>query len=104
MLRGQLLIPAFQVGDVVATMWLLRGGRRRDSAKDKGALAVLLPLVPNLLIALTLKSMLGRRRGYLKLYMPDYSWIATICGSFSLVWSFLRTALVLRALKGPSSR
>lgn len=102
MLPGQLLIPAFQVADVAATMWLLRG--RRENAKEKWALAVLLPLVPNLLIALTLKSMLGRRRGYLKLYMPDYSWIATICGSFSLVWSFLRTALVLRALKGPSSR
>ncbi len=102
-LRGQLLIPAFQAADVVATLWLLRG-RRRAAAKDKWALAVLLPLVPNLLIALTLKSVLGKRRDYLKLYMPDYSLLATICGGFALPWSILRTGLVLRARKGPSSR
>jgi hypothetical protein len=36
--------------------------------------------------------------------MPDYAWIAMACGSFALVWSFLRTGLVLRALrKAPSS-
>jgi len=47
--------------------------------------------------------MLGKRRSYLMFYMPDYSWIAMVCGSFSLVWSFLRTGLVLRALRKASS-
>ena len=61
----------------------------------------MLPLIPNLLIALTLIPMLGERRGYLMLYMPDYSWIAMVCGSFALVWSFLRTGLILGALKKP---
>jgi hypothetical protein len=52
----------------------------------------------NLPVDLSLRPMLGKRRGYLRLYMPDFSWIAMVCGSFSLVWGFLRTALVFRAL------
>jgi hypothetical protein len=55
--------------------------------------------LPNLMIALTLRSVLGKRRGYLRLFMPDYSWIAMVCGSISLLWSVLRTGLVLRTLK-----
>jgi len=38
------------------------------------------------------------------LYMPDYSWLAMICGSFALVWSFLRTGLVLGAIKSSPSQ
>ncbi|MFX1411087.1 MAG: serine hydrolase domain-containing protein [Promethearchaeota archaeon] len=106
MLRGQLLIPALQVADVAATLRLLRRWRlepeRRPSGGRQWGWHVLLPLIPNLLVALTLKPMLGERRGYLRLYMPDYSWLAMICGSFALVWSFLRTGLVLGALRGSS--
>ena len=47
--------------------------------------------------------MLGKTRGYLMLYMPDYSWIALVCGSFAGIWTFLRTGLVLRALRKSSS-
>ncbi len=47
--------------------------------------------------------MLGKRRGYLMLYMSDYSRIATICGSLALVWGFLRTGLVLQVLRRASS-
>src|SRR5215217_3599923 len=105
-LRGQLLIPALQIAGVVATLRLLRRWRldpeRRPSGRRKWGLHILLPLIPNLLIALNLLSMLGKRRGYLMLYMPDYSWIALVCGSFSLVWSFLHTGLVLRALRKAS--
>jgi hypothetical protein len=54
------------------------------------------PLIPNLLVALALIPMLGKRRAYLKLYMPDFAWIAMVCGGFSLVWSAVRTGLVLR--------
>jgi hypothetical protein len=38
------------------------------------------------------------------LFMPDYSWMAYVCGSFAVVWSFLRTGLVLRALSKSSGR
>ena len=102
-LRGQLLIPALQIAGVVATLRLLSRWRldteRRPSGGRKWGLHILLPLIPNLLVALTLLPVLGKRRGYLMLYMPDYSWIAMVCGSFSLVWSFLRTGLVLGTLR-----
>ena len=106
-LRGLLLIPTLQIVGVVATLQRLRRWRHdpisRPSGGRKWGLHILLPLIPNLLVALTLMPMLGKRRGYLKLYMPDFSWIAMVCGGFSLVWSFLRTGLVLRALRGSSS-
>jgi CubicO group peptidase (beta-lactamase class C family) len=102
-LRSQLLLPALQIAGVVATLRLLRRWRlepeRRPSGRRKWGRHVLLPPIPNLLIALSLIPMLGKRRGYLMLYMPDYSWIAMVCGSFSLLWSVLRTGVVLRALK-----
>lgn len=107
-LRGQLLIPAFQIASIIATLRLLHRWRLDPGGRPNGGwkwgLHVLLPLIPNLLAVLTLLSMLGKRRGYLKLYMPDYSWIAMICGSLALVWSFLRTGLVLGALRKPHSR
>lgn len=103
MLRAQLLIPVLQMAGVATTLGLLRRWRldpeRRPSGRRKWGLRILLPLIPNLLLALTLRPMLSKRRGYLRLYMPDYSWIARICGSFALAWSFLRTGLVLRVLR-----
>jgi hypothetical protein len=47
--------------------------------------------------------MLGKTRGYLMLYMPDYSWIALVCGSFAGIWAFLRTGLILRTLRKPQA-
>jgi hypothetical protein len=92
---------------MAATLRLLRRWRvepqSRPSGGRKWGLHVLLPLIPNLLMAYTLKPVLGKRRGFLRLFMPDYSWIAMICGTFSLVWSFLRTGLILGALGGSSS-
>jgi CubicO group peptidase (beta-lactamase class C family) len=103
MLRGQVLIPALQIFDVAATLRKLRHWRLEPECRPSGGRMwrkhLLLPLIPNLMIALTLRSVLGERRGYLRLFMPDYSWIAMVCGSFSLLWSVLRTGLVLRALR-----
>jgi len=106
MLRGQMLIPTFQIAEVIATLGLLRRWRLEPERRSKGLYnwgrQVMLPLIPNLMIALSLKSVLGKRGGYLRLFMPDFSWLALICGSFSLLWSFLRTGLILRALMGTS--
>jgi hypothetical protein len=106
-LRAQLLLPVFQIMSVVATLRLLRRWRRdpehRSSGRRAWGLHILLPLIPNLLAALTLKPLLGKRHGYLMLYMPDYSWIALVCGSLSLLWCFLRTGLILRALRKPQA-
>jgi CubicO group peptidase (beta-lactamase class C family) len=106
-LRGQLLIPALQLVGVAATLRLLRRWRQDPMSRPSGGrmwgLHILLPLIPHLLLALTLIPMLGKMRGYLMLYMPDYSWTAMVCGSFALGWSFLRTGLVLGALRKASS-
>jgi len=92
-LRGQLLIPALQIVGVTATLRLLRRWRlhpeRRPSGRRKWGLYILLPLIPNLLVTLTLTPMLGKTRGYLMLYMPDYSWTALVCGSFAGIRSLL---------------
>jgi len=99
MLRGLLLIPALQIVGVVATLRLLRRWRldpaRQPSRGRLWGQHILLPLIPNLLIASTLIPMLGKTRGYLMLYMPDYSWTALVCGSFAWIWMFLRTGLIL---------
>jgi CubicO group peptidase (beta-lactamase class C family) len=103
MLRAQLLIPAVQIVGVVATLRRLRRWRQdpmsRPSDGGRWGRHFLLPLIPNLLGALSLIPILGKTRGYLMLYMPDYSWSAVASGSFALVWSFLRTGLVLGALR-----
>ena len=44
---------------------------------------ILLPLIPHLLVSLTLIPALGNIRRFLMLFAPDFSWIARICGSFA---------------------
>ena len=51
-----------------------------------------------------LKPLLGRRRGYLRLYMPDYSWIALVCGSLALVSRVLHAGLIIGALRKAGRR
>lgn len=60
---------------------------------------ILLPLIPNLLAAGTLIPVLGKTRGFVRPFMPDFSWIALVCGSFAGVWAVLRSVLVLRAAR-----
>jgi CubicO group peptidase (beta-lactamase class C family) len=102
-MRGMLLIPILQIVGVIATLRLLRRWRL-----DPGALPsrgkfwrqhILLPLIPNLLVALTLAPLLGRMRGFVQLFMPDFSWLSLICGSFAAIWALLRSGLVLWALR-----
>ncbi len=102
-MRGLLFIPIIQLISVVATLLLLRRWRmnpeRRPSGRRMWGQHILLPLIPNLLVALTLIPMLSKMRSFLMLFMPDYSWIAMVCGSFAVVWSFLRTGLILKTLR-----
>jgi CubicO group peptidase (beta-lactamase class C family) len=105
LMRGMLLIPILQITGVVATLQLMRGWQAdpalRPSRGRMWGRHILLPLIPNLLTALTLLPMLGKMRGFLKLFAPDYSWIALICGSFAGIWSFLRSGLILQAPRKP---
>jgi len=108
LLRGQLLLPALQLAGIAGTLRQLRRWRHgrpsRPSAQCLGGLPFALPLIPNLLAALALIPLLGKRRGYLRLYMPDYSWLVLVCGSLALMWSGLRTGLVVRAPRTRGTR
>jgi hypothetical protein len=95
-----LLIPALQLAAVATALWQARHWRRDPANRPDGrraqALWSLLPLLPTLLAALTLRPLLGKRRTYLRLYMRDYTWIALLCGSIALVWNFVAARLLLR--------
>jgi CubicO group peptidase (beta-lactamase class C family) len=107
-MRALLLIPAIQIIGVVATLRLLRRWRqdpeRRPSRGRMWGLHILLPLIPNLsLVAIPVFLLVRGMLRFMLLFMPDFSWIALVCGSFSLVWSFLRTGLIFWTLRKPPS-
>jgi CubicO group peptidase (beta-lactamase class C family) len=107
-MRGQLLIPLFQIAGVLATLRLLCRWRRYPppGSKDAGLWLrhILLPLIPNLSLAAILGYLhaSGLLR-YMRLYMPDLSWIIRIGGGFAGLWAILRTGLVLQTLRKPRS-
>jgi CubicO group peptidase (beta-lactamase class C family) len=105
LLRLLLIIPLLQLISVAATLRLIHRWRNglkiRPSRVRKWVRYILLPLIINLLVAfIMVLSLLGS--GSISsglLFTPDMTWIALICGGFSLVWGFLHTGLVLRALR-----
>jgi CubicO group peptidase (beta-lactamase class C family) len=103
LLRVQALVPVAQAAGVASTLRQLSDWHRQPARRPRGARACvrhgLLPLIPNLLLALSLRPMLSQRRGYLKLFMPDYALLAWVCGGFALLWSLARTLLVMGALR-----
>ncbi|MEJ2305230.1 MAG: hypothetical protein P8Y14_27225, partial [Anaerolineales bacterium] len=106
-MRGMLLIPLLQIAGILATLRLLHGWRAdpalRPSRGRMWVQHILLPLLPNLLAVLTLVPVMSKMRGWVRLFMPDFSWVAWICGSFAGIWAILRTVLILKALGGRSS-
>jgi CubicO group peptidase (beta-lactamase class C family) len=108
LMRGMVLIPVLQAIGVALTLRRLERWRADPASRPSGSRLwgrhILLPLVPNLLLALTLVPMVGKMRGWILLFMPDFSWIARICGGFASVWVFVRTGLILQTLrKSPGS-
>ncbi len=99
-MRALLLIPLLQIAGVGATLRRLRRWRqepqRRPGPGRMWGLHILLPLIPNLLLAaLPVYLLVSGLFRFTLLYTPDFSWIALICGGFAGIWSFLRTGLIL---------
>jgi CubicO group peptidase (beta-lactamase class C family) len=98
------LIPLLQVTGVFATLRRLSRWRQDPAARPGSGRMwgqhILLPLLPNLALAAVLATLRssGLHR-FLHLYMPDLSWIARISGVFAGIWMFLRTGLILKALR-----
>jgi len=106
-MRAMLLIPLLQIVGVIATFLLLRQWRHHPEQRPSSArlwgLHILLPLIPNLsLVALPLLLRAKGMFGFTKFFMPDVAWIALIGGSWAVVWSFLRTGLILRTWRKPA--
>jgi CubicO group peptidase (beta-lactamase class C family) len=103
MQRALLLIPVLQIVDVAVTLGLIHNWRcdpqHRPNLRRAWGRHVLLPLIPNLLVGFSLVPVLGKLGGFLMLFAPDFSWIARICGSFAVIWTFLRSGLLLRTLR-----
>ena len=58
------------------------------------------PLILNLLLALAPVYFLANRiLGFMRLFAPDITWIALVSGGFAGIWAFLRTGLILRAIR-----
>jgi CubicO group peptidase (beta-lactamase class C family) len=106
LMRGMLLIPILQIAGVFTTLRLLRGWKDNPAQlPSRGRIwrqHILLPLAPNLLTAITLLPMLSKLRGFIRYFMPDYSLIALVCGSFAAIWALLRSVLMLRAMRKDS--
>lgn len=108
MLRCMLLIPLLQVFGVVATRRMLgRWHRDPQCRPSRGRMwglhilpSVLLNMIP---VASGLALLTSGLRGFLMLFMSDLSWLSVISGSFALVWSFLRTNLILRTFQRMNS-
>jgi CubicO group peptidase (beta-lactamase class C family) len=103
--RGQLLIPAAQMVSAGATVrsyrrWRQGANGQASMGRDWGGRRILPHFVLNLLASLTVVPTLGKTRGYLMLFMPDFSWIARTSGSLGLVWSIVYAWLLVRTLRG----
>jgi CubicO group peptidase (beta-lactamase class C family) len=102
LMRALLFIPLLQIVGVAATLRRLDRWRwDPQSRPSRGRLwgqHILLPLIPNLtLAAIPVYMLASKMLGFMRLFMPDFSWIGLICGGFAGIWTFLRTGLILKA-------
>jgi CubicO group peptidase (beta-lactamase class C family) len=98
------LIPILQIADVFATLRSLSHWRRDPRLRPSGGRVWWKHILPALIPNLALTALLGALRssdlfGFVQLFMPDLAWITRICGGFGGIWAFLRTGLILKALR-----
>jgi CubicO group peptidase (beta-lactamase class C family) len=108
-MRSMSLVPVLQLISIAATLKLFGRWRCQDPALYINRSrwrrpCILFPLFLNLLTSFTLVPLLGRMRGFYKLFMPDFTWIALVCGSIAGVWTFLHTILIFQIHKTNASK
>lgn len=101
-LRALLIIPVLQILSVFLTLRTVRRWRS-DASSRPGTIRkwihVVLPSIPDLiLVCCALYFVTSGLLHFWMLYMADVSTLALFCGSFALVWIFVRTRLILSAL------
>ena len=107
LMRALLLIPLLQIAGVAATVQQISRWRKNPALRPgRGAVwrrHILLPLIPNLLLAAIPGCLLASKMlGFMLLFFADFSWLAIICGGFAALWAGLRTGLMLGAFRKPS--
>ncbi|MDJ0756863.1 MAG: serine hydrolase domain-containing protein [Ardenticatenaceae bacterium] len=105
-LRALPLVPLLQIAGVAFTLRILRRWRGDPGRRPRGAklwgLHIALPLLPNLVLAALPLVLLGSGfLNFMRLFMPDFTWISLISGSFALVWLVVRPWLVLSSPRRP---
>jgi CubicO group peptidase (beta-lactamase class C family) len=101
-LRAFLILPLLQILGIFLTLravrrWRSDAGRRPGPVRKWVHIA--LPAILNLVLVFCALYLVTS--GVLKFwlfYMADLTWLALICGSFALVWIFVRTVLILQVL------
>lgn len=103
-MRGMLLIPFLQLVSISISLKLFSFLSNQDPARQLSRNRMwrrygLLPFFLNPLTALTLVPLLGKMRGFINLFMPDFTWLALFCGSLAGILAFLHTILFLLVRK-----
>ncbi|MBE0698525.1 MAG: hypothetical protein IH586_16535, partial [Anaerolineaceae bacterium] len=98
------LIPILQIVGVVTTLRSFSIWRRNPQLRPSGGRVWWKHILPALIPNLALTALLGYLRSsgllrFVQLFMPDLAWITRICGGFAAIWVFLRTGLILKALR-----
>ena len=101
--RAFLLIPVAQFAGVIATQRTLKYWEQDPSRLPHSVWTwtfhIGLPIFFNLLLVLSALSLLiSDLRYMILLFMPDLSWLILACGGFALVWIFVRTLLICKAV------
>lgn len=106
-LRAFLIIPVLQILGVLTTLRAVRRWRtdasRRPGPIRKWVHIVLLAILNLVLVFCALYLVTSGVLKFWLFYMADLTWLALICGTFALVWIFVRTRLILRTLREPQS-
>ncbi len=104
LIRALLLIPIFQITGVFATRRLTNRWRNnpksQPSRKRVWGVHILPSIALNMIpIVSGILVLTSSVRGFLFLFLPDLSWLAVICGGFSLIWTFIRTRMIISVIR-----
>jgi CubicO group peptidase (beta-lactamase class C family) len=102
-LRAFLSIPLLQIIAIITTLAKLKDWQkeptRRPGRVRLWLVHILLPLVPNLaLVTIAVCLLTSGVLQFMLLFLPDLSSLALACGAFALLWSIIRSGLILKSL------